>query len=74
VQPRLGHPHRTAERHVEWRQRWLCRAGFDPASAARLAMNFSFDLHALLELVDRGCPPDLAVRILEPLDGPRPTP
>jgi hypothetical protein len=25
-----------------------------------------FDLHALLELVDRGCPPPLAVRILAP--------
>jgi hypothetical protein len=74
VQPRLGHPHRTAERHVEWRRRCLRRAGFDPASAARLAEDFSFDLHALLELVDRGCPPDLAVRILEPLDRPLPAP
>jgi hypothetical protein len=26
------------------------------------------DLHALLGLVDRGCPPDLAARILAPLD------
>jgi hypothetical protein len=31
-------------------------------------VDFSFDLHALLELVDRGCAPDLAVRILAPLD------
>jgi hypothetical protein len=73
VHPRLGHPRGTAERHVEWRRRCLYRAGFDPASAARLAVNFSFDLHALLELVDRGCPPDLAVRIVEPLDRPEPT-
>jgi hypothetical protein len=26
------------------------------------------DLHALLELVAAGCPPELAVRILAPLD------
>jgi hypothetical protein len=26
------------------------------------------DVHALLELVDRGCPPHLAARILGPLD------
>jgi hypothetical protein len=26
------------------------------------------DIHALLELVDRGCPPHLAARILAPLD------
>jgi hypothetical protein len=31
------------------------------------------DLHALLELVDRGCPPALAARILAPLEpGGRP--
>jgi hypothetical protein len=27
------------------------------------------DLHELLVLVDRGCPPPLAARILAPLDG-----
>jgi hypothetical protein len=26
------------------------------------------DLHELLELVDAGCPPELAARILSPLD------
>jgi hypothetical protein len=25
-------------------------------------------LHALIELVERGCPPELALRILAPLD------
>jgi hypothetical protein len=30
------------------------------------------DLHQLLELVDRGCPPELAVRILAPLDQDEP--
>lgn len=38
-----------------------------------LAADSRFDLHALLELVDRGCPPMLAVRIVAPLpDGASP--
>jgi hypothetical protein len=36
--------------------------------ARRLADDRRYDLHALLELVDRGCPPALAVRILAPID------
>jgi hypothetical protein len=27
------------------------------------------DVHALIELVERGCRPELAARILAPLDG-----
>jgi hypothetical protein len=27
-----------------------------------------YDLHALIELVERGCEPELAVRILSPLE------
>ena len=50
------------------RYRCLRRAGFSDAGARRLADDKASDLHALLELVDRGCPPDLAVRILAPLD------
>jgi hypothetical protein len=33
-----------------------------------VAVDNRYDLHALLELVDRGCPPALAARILAPLD------
>jgi hypothetical protein len=54
-----------------WRLCWLLDAGFDRRLAESLAAT-SVDLHALLELVDRGCPPDLAARILAPLpDGAR---
>ncbi|HZA57718.1 MAG TPA: hypothetical protein VE523_00865 [Solirubrobacterales bacterium] len=52
-----------------WRRERLARAGFDEGVAARLAGDFAIDLHALLELVERGCRPDLAARILAPLDG-----
>lgn len=51
-----------------WRRRRLCAAGFDAALADTAAHDCAMDLHALLELVDRGCPPHLAVRILAPLD------
>jgi hypothetical protein len=36
--------------------------------AAEVAHNAAYDLHALIELVERGCPPALAVRILAPLE------
>ncbi|MCE3287040.1 MAG: hypothetical protein K0S64_646 [Gaiellaceae bacterium] len=51
-----------------WRRNQLAAAGFTLPEAGRLARDPRYDLHALLELVDRGCPPDLAVRILAPLD------
>ena len=52
-----------------WRLCWLLDAGFPPTLAERLAATSAVDLHALLELVDRGCPPELAARILDPLPG-----
>ena len=52
---------------TDWRERMLASAGFDDALATRLAGERDVDLHALLELVDRGCPPPLAARILAPL-------
>ena len=51
-----------------WRRQQLSAAGFDTPKAEALGRNPSVDLHALLDLVDRGCPPRLAVRILAPLE------
>ena len=53
---------------VRWRGGRLAAAGFAPDLAARLARDCRIDLHAVLELIDRGCPPALAARILAPLD------
>lgn len=53
---------------VAWRRGRLEHAGFDPDVAASFAADRRVDLHALLDLVDRGCPPHLAARILAPLD------
>src|SRR5436190_24019185 len=51
-----------------WRRGLLVRAGFPPALASELANDGRTDVHALLELIDRGCPPELAARILAPLE------
>jgi hypothetical protein len=53
---------------VTWRRRQLVHAGFPRALAAEVANDAAYDLHALIELVERGCPPALAVRILAPLE------
>jgi hypothetical protein len=53
---------------VRWRAQRLRSAGFAPDLSDRLARTDRVDLHRLLELVDRGCPPHLAARILAPLD------
>jgi len=52
----------------EWRRDRLVDAGFPRGLALRLARDTRYDLHALIELVERGCPPSLAARILAPLD------
>jgi hypothetical protein len=48
----------------QWRLASLERAGYDPESAAVLAASHDVDLHRAVELLERGCPPDLALRIL----------
>jgi hypothetical protein len=53
---------------VAWRRRRLTDAGFARPLAAALAGDPRRDLHALIELVERGCTPELAARILAPLD------
>jgi hypothetical protein len=52
----------------EWRRARLIEAGFGPGLATRLGWDGRVDVHDLLELVDRGCPPELAARIAAPLD------
>jgi hypothetical protein len=58
----------TARDVVSWRRAQLARSGFPPRLASSLARDGRYDLHGLLELVDRGCEPELAVRSLAPLD------
>ena len=53
---------------VTWRREQLVHAGFSLPLATDLARDPRYDLHALIELVERGCPYELAVRILAPLE------
>jgi hypothetical protein len=59
---------KAADEVVFWRCGLLVEAGFSAACAARVAGDPRFDVHVLIELVERGCPPDLATRILAPLE------
>jgi hypothetical protein len=51
-----------------WRRQQLVHSGFPFPLAARLAKDPGYDLHRLIELVEAGCAPELAVRILAPLE------
>jgi hypothetical protein len=52
------------DRVERWRTAELMRVGFPGDDAVALAARLDVDLHEAIELVQRGCPPELAVRIL----------
>ena len=52
------------ERVERWRTEELLRVGFDVESATLIAAEPGVDLHATVAMIERGCPPELAVRIL----------
>ena len=49
---------------LTWRYASLRRAGYLPNDAARLARARAVDLHQAVELLERGCEPAVALRIL----------
>ena len=52
------------ERIERWRAEELERAGYEPRAAGRLAVRHDVDLHTAVDLLERGCPPELALKIL----------
>jgi ferric-dicitrate binding protein FerR (iron transport regulator) len=54
-----------------WRHEQLVCSGFPRPLASRIARDARYDLHALIELVERGCRAELAVRILAPVEQER---
>jgi hypothetical protein len=52
------------ERVERWRTAELMRVGFPGDDAVALAVRTDVDLHEAIQLIKRGCPTDLAVRIL----------
>ena len=51
-------------RVLVWRFKQLCRTGFELELATTLAARMDVDLHEAIDLVERGCPPEIAGRIL----------
>jgi hypothetical protein len=47
-----------------WRAEELERAGFGPLDAAAIAARTDIDLHVAIELLLKGCSPELAKQIL----------
>jgi hypothetical protein len=66
VSTKLTGPHYGRD-VLAWRRRRLVESGFPAPLAVALAADSRFDLHALIDLAERGCPPELAVRIAAPL-------
>ena len=52
------------EKIERWRAEELERAGYGTRAAGRLAARHDIDLHCAVELLDLGCPPELAIKIL----------
>lgn len=55
----------TEHRQIElWRAEELKAAGYSESAARRLAARHDVDLHLAIQLLERGCPPELALEIL----------
>jgi hypothetical protein len=49
---------------LRWRFEALVRAGYDAGNAMILASHVEVDLHDATRLVERGCPPETAMKIV----------
>jgi hypothetical protein len=61
-------PSANRDRLAAWRVQRLRAAGCSAQLAQAVARDGRYDLHELLELIDRGCSAALAARILAPLE------
>ena len=52
------------ERIERWRRDALERAGYPPEGAKQLARRHDIDLHVAIGLLERGCPVEVALKIL----------
>lgn len=58
-------PRETEIQRIErWRAEMLERAGYDREAAGELAARHDVDLHLAIELIEKGCAQDVALRIL----------
>jgi ferric-dicitrate binding protein FerR (iron transport regulator) len=68
VQKRRADVSRDLKSAIAWRSGRLRAAGVSARLADAIARDIRYDAHALLELTDRGCPAELAARIIAPLN------
>lgn len=61
--------HQDDQALENWRRLELIQRGFPESLARRVARDGRYELHQLIELVEQGCSPAVAVRILSPLEG-----
>ena len=54
----------TQDEVATWRFEQLVQVGYEPRKARLLSRRRDVDLHQATELVERGCPHDLALSIL----------
>jgi hypothetical protein len=54
---------------VDWRHDQLVYAGLPLGLADAVASMNRYDVHELISLLERGCEPELAIKILAPLEG-----
>jgi hypothetical protein len=52
------------DRIVRWRAEELERGGYSAEQARELALRLDVDLHTAVDLLQRGCSPELAMQIL----------
>jgi hypothetical protein len=57
-------PELEIEQVERWRLESLERAGYDVESAAVLAASHEVDLHRAIQLLQQGCPVEVALQIL----------
>ena len=59
------HTEESEQQRIErWRAEMLERAGYSTDAAAALATRQDIDLHHAIGLIEKGCTPEVAVRIL----------
>jgi hypothetical protein len=59
------HTKETEQERIErWRAEMLERAGYASVDAGELASRHDVDLHTAISLLEKGCPPEVALRIL----------
>ena len=62
--PTVEYVETEIERVERWRAEALIRAGYDERAATELAGRMDVDLHRAIQMLEEGCPPDLALQIL----------